>query len=408
MMTWQELLTTHRAVERQLWSYMKFATTMISTAGFSLFGPANRVKRERLAGVKAPAAGMHGNGSLYKLIAAGDTELNGGSIDAWRQDTEHGLFHGLMTGFAAMMDWYNGVMPVTDNWLPNRVITESQKLFVSCLLHDFCRCGEDPHEHDGRLASRFSLLEPVTYKHSNPSGDDEQSSLVRGDRIELMRFSDHASWVRPGTFDFLKPGRRTQLEVFYRHIRPALEMMWRYRDVPWIRHGLECGPAVGSADRFLTWAKVSKNVWPVPGTYWRPHESKRHGHQGYAVEISMLPVHGTFLTQFHRWQPCGISPLPVARQHDCQLITINRDHVAATRPYDMKSWVIITGDKTQTLPKHVRELRKIYRRVGGVVDYRLANMAILTMDNMVMWLRSLRQYQNCVPGLPGPVSNSVF
>ena len=182
-------------------------------------------------------------------------------IDKFEDDIKHGVFHGLMTYIiATILD--DNLVPKLKNEIKNRhegnvnrdkdflqnrfqLAKESNsacltelKIIPSCLFHDVYRTIFAKDRHDKKLREYFPNLDESTYQHSNP--DNENSILVRSDRVELLRYDDFNDWVNLSTvFDNIPEDKVELIYMFYLKIRPALEKCYAGRNKRWIRHGLE-------------------------------------------------------------------------------------------------------------------------------------------------------------------------
>ena len=95
-------------------------------------------------------------------------------LDIFYNDTDHGIFHGIMTAFSA----YILMSP------SNR--EEFEKLFASCMLHDFVKSinGLKISDHDKKLKDFFPDLLPETYEHNIQSDKHSNTRHICADRLE--------------------------------------------------------------------------------------------------------------------------------------------------------------------------------------------------------------------------------
>ena len=182
-------------------------------------------------------------------------------ITKFENDTEHGVFHGLMTYLiATLLD--DNLVPKLKNEIKNRhegnvnrdndflqnrfqLAKESNlacltelKIIPSCLFHDVYRTVYTKDRHDIKLKEYFPNLDESTYQHSNP--DHKKSILIKSDRVELLRYNDFNDWVNLTTvFEDIPKDKVELIYLFYLRIRPALEKCYEGRNKRWIRHGLE-------------------------------------------------------------------------------------------------------------------------------------------------------------------------
>jgi hypothetical protein len=153
-------------------------------------------------------------------------------IDSYFNDFEHGFFHGIMTCFIAYL-----IMDCDNK------IDEHDKIFSSCLLHDFLKANNySQEEHDKLLVEYFDNLMDQTYIHSNPSFNDEHNILILSDRIELRRYNDYNEWVDDRfykIYDFIGLEKKLYIDIFYLKMRPALLYLYKNQNQIFIRHGIE-------------------------------------------------------------------------------------------------------------------------------------------------------------------------
>lgn len=213
----------------------------------------------------------HGSGILEKTLWV---NLEGAAKETCRAeelftnqgDVNHKLIHCMNVAFWATLHHMN-----ISNW---------EQLVASCLVHDFIKAtSSDDAAHDRRLENIFPHLDPMTYDHCWEPNPDH--SLVQGDRIELMRFEDHNSWIRwedlPSWFD------RTQVGYFYRYLNPALEQAFFNMDQLWVRHGIEPDWLITRTMRQGGGSKVEDKTGNYPYQWWSPPEKP-----GYCVEVGFL------------------------------------------------------------------------------------------------------------------------
>lgn len=244
--------------------------------------------------------------------------IHGHFIDLWEHDIEHGIFHGLMVGFIVYL-------------LDLKLVPT---LMPDFLLHDFLKCAGVPQEsHDSALESYF-LLDPVTYRHSRPSDNDKDHPLIIADRVELMRYPDHRSWV-----DFSRVNRNKLpwdlVEAHYRCVRPHLEKLFRDRCGIWVRHFDERG--------VFPELKIIARDGCYPEEAWEPPHPDRQGF--FSVEIGTLyglyglanrltwPVYSEMMTQ-------GFLPLEYIKKTRSPLM-LCKDHYTTSVRAPHKEWVFM-------------------------------------------------------------------
>jgi len=150
-------------------------------------------------------------------------------------DYEHGLFHGIMTGFIVSLLHKDKLIK------KNNVILEQE--YSSAFLHDILKSNNYPQEdHDKMLKDFYSNLKVETYVHSNPPDNFSKEYLIMADRIELARFEDYTEWVDSkytNIFNIVEDITKIKIEKFYLMVRKALLYFYKNNDSIFIRHGLE-------------------------------------------------------------------------------------------------------------------------------------------------------------------------
>ena len=223
--------------------------------------------------------GFHSYVNIHKHIHKGK-KFSSCEIDKYENDIKHGVFHGVMTFLAASIldeENYKKIYKrIKDNNLHNlkqekkvskseleileinwkefaeketkiatscNVPSEQEKLLNSCLFHYILKCNFGEKDHDSKLEEYFPEIEKVALNHSNPKKEQEEHSLIRADRLELLRYDDSNSWVdKEKVFKNINEQKTTLLEIFYNTVRPVLEQSYEFRNERWIRHGTERHP----------------------------------------------------------------------------------------------------------------------------------------------------------------------
>lgn len=281
-------------------------------------------------------------------------------LAAYLDDTEHGLFHGICAAYVATV--LDGKGSAKDEAYVRTV--------ASCLVHDFVRCTDPStaETHDALLRDVFPNLDECTYTHSNPP--DPTPTLVRADRVELMRYPDHPTWVDDRLRLLLAElplPKRQLLQQFYSTQRPALLFFYRAlvarrgdASSVLVRHGLECNG--WEADRACP-------KWPPTGSYMpfcpggpRP---------AFAVETSAL--HGGMGDECFDHDPGsswdriqGWVSLRALREGGGRLVADGtRDHlVCSDGDLERKDWVFTYNSELKvTTPDDVQILEERCERV---------------------------------------------
>lgn len=216
----------------------------------------------------ADSLSPHSYVNLNRFMWSGE-KFSEEAIKDFEEDTEHGIFHGVMTFLmATLIDdtlierIEDGVKKCNENVLREKHgggfsknfheerfdmaqkcyedALANLKIVPSCLFHDAYKCIFDSENHDAELRKYFTLLEEATYCHSLPPKKYRDSLLVRADRVELFRYKNHKEWARERViFNGLSKSKINKIKLFYNKVRPALEKAYRRRKERWIRHGVE-------------------------------------------------------------------------------------------------------------------------------------------------------------------------
>lgn len=285
--------------------------------------------REIVSLVELPLAGQgHQWGYLSNFLHSARQPVDPAAARRWMEDEEHGFFHGLMA--AATL------------WMLHR----RRNLFlhpddlVAILHHDFHRAatGEE-RDHDRRLAAWFDGLPRWAYAHSARRGGDLPLGIL-ADRIELLRYADHAEWVDRGMIDpHLAPDEREWFDWFHAAVRPMLLRLYRAaRDNALLLcHGIEGGPCTcGEVD-------LASDLFPRPnehmaltpgGCYgvhlFEPHEvaARIASWTGRSSQVlSWDRLKG--LVEAERAQDMGVRPLAY------------REHAGAANPLPRRDWIFL-------------------------------------------------------------------
>lgn len=209
----------------------------------------------------------HHKGLIQSFLTP--TKSSSHLLDAYFQDTEHGLFHGIMCGFIISLLHKDKNIGV-DNCI-------LEKEYASAFLHDILKCnGYSQEEHDARLSEFYPNLNDETYMHSNPHITLQNKYLILADRIELTRYPDYKSWVDERyeiIFQTMEETTKFSIEQFYSKIRNVLLFFFSNSDSIFLRHGLE---KIEAGD----FAKHS--IFP-------PENSYLEISNGYPIEIDRQP-----------------------------------------------------------------------------------------------------------------------
>lgn len=174
----------------------------------------------------------HHHGKFLDLLST-DPKIPNKEYLIWKNDLEHGLFHGLIVGFW----WF-----VFEN--PNLQYLEYgyknytyETILYDSLFHDFYKCiYRTETDHDKKVIKYFTNLNNKTYNHANPN---KINGLVIGDRIELHRYPDANEWIVQDKLGDFFTNHYDLISEFYKILRPALQEIYSNIDEVWISHGSE-------------------------------------------------------------------------------------------------------------------------------------------------------------------------
>lgn len=235
----------------------------------------------------------------------------------WFKDIEHGFFHGFCTVLAAhLID-----NPKRTNGLDT----------ASFLYHDLSKSltGEG-YEHDLALKAYKGGLAESVYNHSLPSKEEEESLIVRADRLELLRYKDWREWV---DLDKVVDLPNPLFEYFYSIFRPAMSSFYENKNELWVRHGPD------------------SNFKGISYNTKFPHQNacnfkNEDGKDAWPIEIDKLPFnycsqHGLERSGFKHIR--GYMPLKELKKQGGVIEVINRDHLAysSEKDFSVKNWLFI-------------------------------------------------------------------
>ena len=225
-------------------------------------------------------------------------KLNQKYINNWYQDIEHGYFHSIMVCFIAYFFSkyvYKNLFIEEKKFLRSKkrnpedteyknYLKNINKIFLSCLLHDFIKCTDGHKNHDVNLRNFFPNLLEETYRHSNPLESDKDNILITSDRIELRRYNDYNEWKDNNIHNYyqnkLNTFQKTYLDIFYKNVRPCLEYFFANKNSHFIRHGLE-----------IDYKYIKKNKYPQYSYSAEAinMENNKKFTNNYAIEIDKYP-----------------------------------------------------------------------------------------------------------------------
>jgi len=265
----------------------------------------------------------------------------------WVLDTDHGLLHGFIAGFAGFWRQFPGGIPdeVFESIREPRGSFDSSTIWTrsphvrflaAVLVHDFARVILGDDGHDEALRQFFPELNEAVFHHSESSSSD---LLAWSDRVELMRFHDWNEWADSRSKEAIVPYDLELLGFFYQRVRPALASLFAARCDTWMRHGVESPEVVMGSGK-----EVSSKGWtpdtPYPQDFFGP---PRRDPETWAVEIGHLPFRRCLLHGRESFYPWGIMSVRDFRQHGGQLAPplYEVDHLAARGEIPLRKWVFL-------------------------------------------------------------------
>jgi len=241
----------------------------------------------------------HHQGYFYQLLR-GKKQVTTEMIDRWFSDEDHGFLHSYFVAFQAFNLKY-GEIPenvITDLLEHHAEPSEDEVLLASCLLHDVAKTVQIEEEgHDTRLHEFFTGLDEAAYTHY--TSPIPEHPLVRGDRLELLRYPDLDTWI-----DYSKLDPIDELQsYFYRKFRPALIDLLNQQHENFIRHGIE--KLEGYNPEYKYYPQESGSwMFEGDGFYW-------------AVDTGISPV-GKCITAHKKYYDKYLEPLGIMSMYDLQ------------------------------------------------------------------------------------------
>lgn len=357
---------------------------------------------------KNPVGGNnHTHGGVIDLL--NHIRVDRQAYDKWVLEAEHGFLHGFCTLYMAYclspdkdalwedLKWYERHI---DRGRPR--FTPTDNLIVSCLLHDFMRfIYTDPIGHDKKLIELTDKLLPETYQHANPV---EESILVAADRLELLRYTDHASWVETQRLEKHAKtyGGWDLLNHFYNHIRPVIEKLFTGRNDVWFSHALEvlAHPIWQSTDKKDIPSEVEDNLGVpyYPKFHWKPVDEGYKAHMKpeyekyFSVHSGRLPFANCIEHTKGYYRAQAIINLETVKKYGCDVTcappsTGGRDHLFIVQHQKLptKEWCFLyefgTNHENQFRQIELNDLctitAKLFTHIHRSTEMFLINMLCL-------------------------------
>ncbi len=353
------------ATHRRLDDFLVFVQTCINLQSFPT------ETQESLA----PDYVFHSSGFIQRALTPKQT-IPRSMIDAWIKDTEHGLLHGLSVAFFALL---------VTNKSGIRYSEENEKLLASCLLHDFLRCSEVHDRHDEQLELWFSSLDPATYSHSKPTEEQASHPLVIGDRIELLRYSDHREWVNASTLEQRLEGPELKHVVvaYYRFIRPALEIIFRNWDGVWLRHSRERERVMhvfDTNDDGCSDPCERGKPGMYPHFYWAP--SKNY----WSIEVGKAPFELNLGRDMYNYSPMMLLGLERYFELGGRPLKPFMDHLSASADIPAEEWIGLLMPDDLKDPDNESTLMSS----AGFLNLSTAKTVFRLSDYLIAFLQSVK------------------
>jgi hypothetical protein len=310
----------------------------------------------------------HSSGFLQQGLTPNKT-VPSTMIQAWMKDDEHGFVHGISVAFFAVLFASKRRFNLNGN---------NEKLIISGLLHDFLRCSGIHEGHDEQLQAWYPNLLPITYTHSRPTRDQIQHPLIIGDRLELLRYHDHADWIDESVINvYLDNDEVCGIVVaYYLFIRPALARLFKYRDEPWLRHSVESNEVIATANipgDPLQGVAESSAPGLFPRHYWAPYT-------GYwCVETGTLPFHYNIIRNQKLYHPFPVINLSHYLNLGGLPLRPVRDHLAASGKIPASEWLILLDDNDLEDAAH----HDLLVESGGFLPLSLVNTMVELADYLL-------------------------
>jgi hypothetical protein len=344
--------------------------------------------------------------------------------EAFFDDVENGLFHGIMTCFVIfLLERHNSDLNdytrtyIPPNWQGNRYLLGKyclEKLFASGLLHGFVAVVPDKSMGADKLIP--NLLKEVWVEQERNSN----VSLTLARKIEENRYGDAGKSPEQyveDIFESTDAATRKTLQYFYKVIRPTLEHLYINRDDIFIRHGLE---------------ETSKQQWQ-PESIYPPENSfeilriereveeeyGRGAMEMYPIEHDRLPFcrhpesisirqsafcsHHDTMTSWGEITPWGqikgFIPLKEFRKHDSSIVhTEKRDHLYAVSQIPARDWIFTYQHAAMPppVPKANRGRWRKYRWLYPFHDRRQEVVSMSENGLRVLSLDTVFEFHNLV------------
>ena len=279
-------------------------------------------------------------------------------VKLFEDDTEHGIFHGIMTFIVASIideklisnindkiNFYNedrlrrecgDIIPSDFHDKRFKLASEALdqlSIIPGCIFHDIYRCIYDAKDHGTKLKEFLPTLHESTYNHTIPRDEQTSSLLIRSDRIELLRYDNYAEWVDQSViFRGLSDDKINTIKMLYSKLRPALLKAYQHRHERWIRHGIES--SLTSDNLCNEYPSEFIGFWDK--TVLGGHEK---GKKYWSVELGYGPINDCFTKKHDTLYEQIQGKLPLSEYNNKLYPCIIRDHLVATGSIPIEKWI---------------------------------------------------------------------
>lgn len=316
----------------------------------------------------------------------------------FEDDLEHGIFHGVMTYLIAtildknlirninetieyynedkLRKKYNGKF--SDNFHNERLALAKEaehllSIIPSCLFHDAYKVMFDGKKHDEKLKEYFPNLHLSTYNHTIEKKTNTKMLLVRSDRIELLRYSDHQRWVdRSVIFDGVSKSTKNDILFFYSTIRPVLQKCYKHRNKRWIRHGIEY-----DVDKYNfndLYPSMFHGFWGDKTVMGQTDKSDDY----WSIEVGLGPINDCFSKKSNALYENIQGKLPLEKYDGEIYSCIIRDHLVAKARVDIDKWVFNFTDDISN-----QQLKKLYDSNLKVCSENIVKKTLKAINNIM-------------------------
>ena len=292
----------------------------------------------------------HHSGGFSFLLNKGK-KISREEFLSWKNDIEHGFFHGFLVGFWIFCQSRNDLIKHLEKdkqRQKDRLNFHVVRPIYSAFFHDFLKCLGQKENHDKDLFHVFPDCLPETYVHENPVESMKNSLLVSSDRIELNRFPDASEWIdnsKMGSYHFKK---NLFVRRFYDSYRKVLERLYVNRDSLWLSH---------VSEEFFEPKFIGlKHQKFYPEFHWVSQDGfgidEENKSLYYSVYCDYLPLDGCHrhvlkIINDKQSLTYGLIEKSRIEANDCSVLVSDRDHAVVCKNKDVlnKEWIFLYRNK---------------------------------------------------------------